>query len=406
MQSTGSDRVKALEQEVSLLHAVVETVWSSLDLDEVLKKIVRLTLEHTRADSCLVYLYDESRKKLVLSASSGRLPSRRRKVELDLGEGITGAAAAAKRTVAIDEKAYLDPRFRLVSGLKEHAYESFLSVPILAKDRLIGVINVRRSDPHRHTAHEIRLVETIARLVAGAIENAALYDEMRQKARRLQALHRVSAGLVSGTYIEDILNLVVAVVAEVMGSSICSLMLLDEAKGELRIAATQSLSEEYVKKPPLKVGSSLLGTAILTGKPLQVLDVTKEKRYSYRELARKERLKSLLSVPMMVGSSPIGLLNVYTTEEHRFSEEEVRTLQSVANQAAAAIIHARLNERAEKLERDLEARKVIERAKGVLMARHNMTEEAAYEFIRRKSMDLRRSLREVSEAILLASELS
>jgi signal transduction protein with GAF and PtsI domain len=397
--------LRNIEDELSLLHTIIETVWSSLDLDRVLKTIVHLVLEHTAADSCLIYLFDERTGKLVLSAGSGRLPSRKRKIELELGEGVTGAAAAARKTIAIDREAYADPRFKRVVGLKEHAYEAFLSVPILLKDRLVGVINVRRLEPHTHTREEIRLVETIARLVAGAIENASLYEQTREKARQLDALYRVSRGLVSGTYLDDILHLVVTVTAEVMDSKICSLMLLDEDRGELRIVATQSMSEDYVKKPPLKVESSLLGEAIMTGRPLQVRDVTKEKRYAYRELARRESLKSLLSVPLMNNGKAIGLLNVYTTRERTFTDEEIQTLSSVANQAAAAIVNAQLLERARQLEKDLEARKVIERAKGLLMAQYGLTEADAYEFLRKKSMDMRKSLREVADAVLLASEL-
>ena len=130
-------------------------------------------------------------------------------------------------------------------------------------------------------------------------------------------------------------------------------MLLDEKGEELRIKATQSLSEEYKKKPNLKVKSSLLGDVVKTKKPLVVEDVRKDERYVYRELAVKEDLSSMVAVPMIVKDKAIGVINVYTKEIHQFSGEEVSVLQMVANQAAVAVENTKLVEEASKPARRL-----------------------------------------------------
>jgi signal transduction protein with GAF and PtsI domain len=109
--------------------------------------------------------------------------------------------------------------------------------------------------------------------------------------KQIKALSKISKAITSDLYLEDILRLIVAVTAEVMRSNICSLLLIDEKKNELVIRATQSVSEEYNKKPPLKVGEGIAGKAAKENRPLSVKDVTKEKEYKYRDIARKEGLR-------------------------------------------------------------------------------------------------------------------
>jgi hypothetical protein len=114
-------------------------------------------------------------------------------------------------------------------------------------------------------------------------ENARLYEEMKRKAVQIETLLAVSRTISSNRYVNEILHLLVTMTAEMMNSKICSLMLLDEKKGELEIVATQSLSEEYRNKPNLKIGQSISGSAVSERRPIAVLDVTKEKGYMYPE---------------------------------------------------------------------------------------------------------------------------
>jgi len=222
---------------------------------------------------------------------------------------------------------------------------------------------------------------------------------------QIKALSKISKAIASDLYLEDILRLIVAVTAQVMGSNICSLMLIDEKSGELVIRATQSISEEYNKKPPLKVGEGIAGKVAKENKSVTIKDVTEEKEYKYGNIAKKEGLYSLLCIPLAVKGKVIGVINCYTASPHDFTETEIDILTSIANQAAVAIENTELMVRSRVIQEELEARKRIERAKGILMKGEGLTEEKAYLKLQKFSMDNRKTMREVAEAIILTSEM-
>jgi signal transduction protein with GAF and PtsI domain len=392
-------------REAEILHHVSETVSGNLDLDAVLRDIVEIAVEVTKADSCFIYLLTPRRDELILRASQNPHPKLIGRIRLGLGEGITGWVAQQGTHVAIASNASDDPRFKVFHNLPEDRHQAFLSVPIIAKREVIGVINVQHKQPHRHRSDEVALMTTMGCQVGGAIETARLHAEITHKARQVETLSQVSATITSGRLLEEVLHLLVTMTAEMMGSAICSIMLLDQEHDELRIAATQSLSESYRRKPNLKVGQSISGRALKDRRPIAVLDVTKDPGYTYPDLARKEGLCSLLSVPMLVKNKPIGVINSYTANEHLFTAEEIKVLQAVANQAAITIENTSLMEKSFEMQEALEVRKLVERAKGQLMRSKHITEEDAFRVMQRQSMDTRRSMREIAEAILLAGDL-
>lgn len=222
---------------------------------------------------------------------------------------------------------------------------------------------------------------------------------------QIKALSKISKAIASDLYLEDILRLIVAVTAQVMDSKICSLMLLDEKKRELVIRATQSVSEEYNKKPPLKIGEGIAGKVAKESKPMVVKDITKEKEYKYQNIAKNEGLCSLLCVPLSVKRKVIGVINCYTPKPHDFTETEIDMLTSIANQAAVAIENTELMVKSKVIQEELESRKRIERAKGILMKDETLSEEKAYLKIQKYAMNARKTMREVAEAIILAADI-
>lgn len=224
-------------------------------------------------------------------------------------------------------------------------------------------------------------------------------------AQIIESLVRISEAVTSDLYLDDILKLIVTVTAEVMGSKICSLMLLDEKKKELVVRATQSVSEQYNKKPNIKLGYGIAGKVASTGKPMTVPDVRKDARYLNTDIAKAENLCSLLCMPLIFKSRIIGVLNSYTSKPHDFSKNEINILKSVANQAAIVIENFRLVVESKVIKEELESRKAIERAKGILMKQDLLDEQGAYNRIRRYSMDNRKTMREVAEAIILSEDM-
>ena len=227
----------------------------------------------------------------------------------------------------------------------------------------------------------------------------------RSLQKEIDTLGKVSSTIVSEMFLDDILKIIVAMTAEVMGSKICSLMLLNEKGDELRLAATQSLSKEYINKPNVKVGQSVSGKVFSTKKPITVLDVKKDPNFMFPEIARKEKLCSMLAVPLMVKGKVIGVLNCYTSRRHKFTSREIRLVSAVGNQAAIAILNRKLAEEKEGLAIKLEERKIVEKAKGILMKKDNLTEDEAYRCIQKQSMDNRRSMKEIAESIALSQDI-
>ena len=170
------------DREVTVLHQISQAISGNLNLADVLHEIVDLVTHVTKGDSCLLYLLDSTREELVLRASKNPHPRIIGRIKVRLGEGITGWVAQERQPVAIQKDASNDPRFKLFHNLPEDRYQAFLSVPVITKNEVIGVINVQHSQSHRHAASEKTLLMTIANQVGGAIENARLYEEARRKA--------------------------------------------------------------------------------------------------------------------------------------------------------------------------------------------------------------------------------
>ncbi len=223
--------------------------------------------------------------------------------------------------------------------------------------------------------------------------------------KKLEDLSRINRAISSEVYLEDFLRLIVVVTAEVMKSKICSLWLLDERENTLKIRATQAISEEYLQERSLKPGEGVVGYVFVENKPLMIYNVLKEPRYKEKELARKEGLVSMLSVPMCVKDKVIGVINCYTSYPHRFTKREVAVLTTVANQSAIAVENASLIMKAKRIEDELMSRKLVERAKGILMQDQHVTEEEASRRLQKKSMGLRKSIREIAEAVILAHQV-
>ena len=224
----------------------------------------------------------------------------------------------------------------------------------------------------------------------------------------IKGLKDISQAITSDLYLEDILKLIVMVTAKVIGVEICSLWLVNESENPPRIhlKATQAIDPDYVKDRTLGLNEGVVGYVASSRRPLVVENVLKEPRFKEKEMARKLGLASMLGVPLEVKDEKVvGVLNCFTSKVHEFSETEVNLLTTVANQAAVAIMNTELMVKTKVIQEELEARKLVERAKEILMRRRNKTGDQAYQWIRKRSMDTRKPIRMVAEAILLSEEL-
>ncbi len=221
----------------------------------------------------------------------------------------------------------------------------------------------------------------------------------------LKTLNKISRAITSEMYLEEILKLIVTLTANVMCAKICNIWLLNEKNQEFTIEATQSMSREYLVKRVIKISEGIVGLVAREKKPVIILDVLKDIRYKEKNLAEKEGLVSMASVPMMVNSKVIGVLNVYTTTLYNYTKADISLLSTVANQAAVAIEKTELIVKTEIIQKELETRKKVERAKGILMREKSVNEEKAFSLMRKYSMNKRISMKEVAEAIILSYEV-
>lgn len=228
---------------------------------------------------------------------------------------------------------------------------------------------------------------------------------MPKENAKLTAIRKISEVVVSDLVLQDILSLIVKVTAKIMHSEICSLMLIDEEKQELVLKATQSMDKAYNSKPPIKLGTGIAGKVAVEKKPRQVRDVMNNKEYLNKDIAQKCGLRSLLCTPLCAHGKVIGVINNYTTIAHVFSKSEIDTLVSISSQAGLVINNYSLQSQVDKAKEELETRKMIEKAKWILVKQKNINENDALKMLQAESMNKRKPLKEIAAAVIMVEEM-
>lgn len=224
----------------------------------------------------------------------------------------------------------------------------------------------------------------------------------------IKALMDISRAITSDLFLEDLLKLIVMVTAKVMNVDICSLWLINESETppKIRLEATQAINPEYVKDRSLNLNEGVVGYVVTRKKPHVIENVLKSKRFKEKEMARKLGLVSMVGVPLQLKNEKvIGVLNCFTAHPHQFSETEVNLLVTVANQAAVAILNTELMVQKKIIQEELETRKLIEKAKELIMLKNRIQADHAYRWLQQRSMNSRKSMRQIAEAIILSDEL-
>jgi two-component sensor histidine kinase/putative methionine-R-sulfoxide reductase with GAF domain len=215
-------------RHLRLLTETIAAVNSTLDLEEVLELVASKVADALRTEACFVYLYDERTNELILRATHGTsVEEMTKRPRLRPGEGITGTAAADRAPVMIPSQAHLDPRFKQFANLSEDDYESILAVPILARDKLAGALNVRTLAPREFTPDEIELLVAIADQVAQTIQHAQLYAQAQSRVAELEALAKISEAVSESLYLEESLEAIVKTTMEAVGATGAALVLED-----------------------------------------------------------------------------------------------------------------------------------------------------------------------------------
>jgi signal transduction histidine kinase len=339
--------MKARYERLSLLYQVSNVIHSTLEPQEVLQLILNEAVRVMRASSGSCVLVNPTTGFLEIHAAKG-LPANADELKLRVGEGITGWVARSGKAARVGE-VKRDPRYVMLRP----GVHSELAVPLEVGGEVRGVLNVDSDRVDAFSAEDQKLLEELAVQAAKVIHNTWLYEQSRLKVRLFESLASISQTINSTLSLDDALHVVTREACVLMQAKMCSLMLLDESRQWLELRASFGASETYMRKPRLSSEESLLGIVVRRKKPLQVENVQISSRYQHLDVARREGLVALLSVPLIFTGQAIGTLSVYFGQPYSFSNEEIRILSALAELSAIAIEKARLYERIVDVEEQL-----------------------------------------------------
>jgi signal transduction histidine kinase len=345
-----NDRLAELEaryERLNALYQVSNILHSSLDPQEALQIVIREAVRLMGASSGSVVLINPTNGFLEIQAAQG-LPPNASQLKLRVGEGLTGWVARTGKAARVGN-VKADARYIMVN---ENVC-SEMAVPLEVNGEVRGVLNVDSDRADAFSEADQELFEAFSSQASRVIQNTWLYEQLRLKARLFEALVKVGQTINSTMNLDDGLQVITREACILMEAKMCSLLLLDPTREWLDLKASYGAGEAYIQKPRLSVHDSLLGVAVRRKKPMQLENVQISSRYQNVEVARREGLVSLLTVPLLFSGGAIGALNIYMGEPHSFSNEEIRILNALGELSAVVIEKARLYERLVDVEEQL-----------------------------------------------------
>src|SRR5215469_6791044 len=332
----------------ALLIEVADVLNTTLDLNTLLQRVAEVVKRVIDYEIFSILLLNERTQELRFRFQIGHLPEVADRIRVKVGEGVTGRAVQERRSILVDdvckETEYIEavPRVR-----------SELAVPLITKNKAIGVLDLEAREIGYFTEEHARLLELIASRIAVSIENARLYTRIVRQANTLTLLTEISRELTSILNVDQLLKRIGDLLQKVIAYQIFSILLLDETQHKLVHRFSVRFKENVQLKHDIPVGRGLVGTAALEKRSILVPDVSKDPRY----IKANPETRSELCVPLIYKDKVIGVLDLEHTRRGFFQDEHVRAMSTLAAQIAIAIENAMLYERLaleeQRLERDL-----------------------------------------------------
>jgi two-component system, sensor histidine kinase PdtaS len=324
--------------------AMIRAVATARSEDELLSDLADLALQLTPADSCDI-LFRDGQDGLVLRAST-IVPELVNRLKLGRGIGISGECVVSGAPRYITSKAFEHPNYAKYPGLDEKESGAVAAVPLRHADgHLFGVLLFRKQTNWRIPNRMQRELEEIAEFVALSYKSFRSGFQVGTQSNRLGALSEVARTISNSPYLDEVLQLLVHLTAQQFNYRVCTVRLLDEARNELVLRATQATIKAYQKKRAIKLGESIAGRALEENRPIIVRDVQIDSEYIGHDLAVEQGLRSMICVPLSIQDKPVGVLSCYTEHVRDFPSDEIKALETLAQQAALAIENAKLQVR-------------------------------------------------------------
>ncbi len=328
----------------------VSTVMAeTLDLDELLANVARIVQRVIPYDLFAILLFNDRRKDLRIRYAVGHREDVVRNLSMQLGEGIVGAAALTREPILVTDTRS-DPRYLLTSD----AVRCELSVPMIARKRLVGVIDVQSARPGAYSDYDRALLRLIGGRVAAAIDNAQLFRRAERQYKTIRALSRISHEFSSILDLDELLGKIASSVRVLIDYSAFSILLVDAERKSLRHRFSLRY-DERVSIDNIPMGKGITGAAATGREIVRVHDTAVDPRY----IATDSGIHSELAVPLMVHDVVIGVMNLESERIGFFTEDHARTMSLLAPSVAIAIENARLyqeiGERERLMQEDLRA---------------------------------------------------
>jgi phosphoserine phosphatase RsbU/P len=331
-----------------LLLEVADVVNTTLDLDTTLRRVAELVRKVIDYEIFAILLLNEKTQELYFRFSVGHSKEVAERFRVKVGEGVTGVAAQRAEAVLVDDVAN-DPRY--ISAVAN--VRSELAVPLIVKNRVIGVIDIESPLPDHFTEEHKRLLTLIASRMAVGIENARLYTRMTRQTKTLLLLNEIARELTSILNLDELLKRVGELLSQLIDFQMFSILLLDTAGEKLQHRFSLRFQENIQLKNDIPIGKGIVGAAAEERRAILIGDVRKDERY----IETNAETRSELAVPLIYKDKVIGVLDLEHTKKNFFTEDHQRTITTLAAQLAIAIENARLYEQIARqegrLERDL-----------------------------------------------------
>lgn len=344
------ERAELLDFLLSVADATSET----LDLDRLLASVASIVKDVVPSDLFAILLYNEKEKGLRIRYSAGHREEVVKNLVVRLGEGITGAAAESRLPLVVND-VRADPRY--LNALD--AVRSELAVPMMARGKLVGVIDVQSIRPAAYSEHDRALLRLIASRVAVSIDNARLYRRVERQNRTLKALAHVSQEFSSILNIDELLSKIAKIVRNLIAYDAFSIMLVDAEKKILRHRFSVRY-DQRVNMDNVPLGRGITGAAAESREAIRVNDTLADPRY----IASHPEIRSEVAIPLMVQDRVVGVMDLESERMGYFTDDHVRTLGLLAPQIASSVENARLyeeiNQREQRMDADLKAARKLQ----------------------------------------------
>jgi len=328
-----------------LLLEVADVVNTTLDLDTTLRRVAELVRKVIDYEIFGILLLNDKTQELYFRFSVGHSHEVADRMRIKVGEGVTGVAAQRAEAILVNDVAN-DPRY--ISAVPN--VRSEIAVPLIVKNRVIGVIDIESPQPDHFTEEHKRLLTLIASRMAVGIENARLYTRISRQAKSLLLLNEIARELTSILNVDELLKRIGELVSRLIDFQMFSILLVDAAGEKLQHRFSLRFQENIHLKNDIPIGKGIVGAAAEQKQAVLIRDVKKDTRY----IETNPETRSELAVPLIYKDKVIGVLDLEHTKKGFFTDDHQRTITTLAAQIAIAIENARLYEEIGKQERRLE----------------------------------------------------